>query len=270
MVYLLKPPSLRAASSTDSKFSKEELRYQSGCMCSGSRDITCNATQRHCSLTSPKQGSTYLDMAKRESRIQKMEGLVKELNRNRGEELFTVYDGTFRTESVDPRALLLFVKKLQALENRVSDYTLGVEKRRGEIRKIRRSINGLLDRYRAKPFLLISDVHPHLGWELTWVSRSSGTSHQTHELQALLAIVEVAREGRISALKQCEQCRKWLFARFSHQRFCSEDCKEQFHRTNEADKKRRREWARENYWTRKVLETGSRTVKTAKRVRKIK
>lgn len=83
---------------------------------------------------------------------------------------------------------------------------------------------------------------------------------KNHELFLVLDIMEIAQAGRIDSLKQCENCRKWLFARFPHQRFCSENCKEHFHRSNEADKKRRREWARQNYRAHKALDAGSRNV----------
>jgi hypothetical protein len=92
-----------------------------------------------------------------------------------------------------------------------------------------------------------------------WVVHWRRTDNMPHEdLGLALDVVGILQAGKISSLRQCEQCKTWLFARFPHQRFCSEECKDQFHAMNEADKARRREWARANYQARKELELGSR------------
>jgi hypothetical protein len=115
------------------------------------------------------------------------------------------------------------------------------------------AINRFLRRYVAVPIILpdyFSDPNPKLrGWELTWGRK--GHAMPFTELRLIRTIADIASAHRISSLKQCAHCRRWLFARFSHQRFCSDACKESFHRTNDADKKRRSEWARKNYWIQK-------------------
>ena len=167
---------------------------------------------------------------------------------------------------VDSRALLVLVKRLQALDNVLADatiplFSLGTEGKMidsPEVLKNLRGVNRFLWRYTATPVILpdyMSDANPlSRGWRQEW--RRTGHWKQPFiELGLVLDIVGMASAGRISSLKQCEQCRRWLFARFPHQRFCSESCKEVFHRSNEADKKRRREWARTNYRLHKTKNT---------------
>lgn len=74
----------------------------------------------------------------------------------------------------------------------------------------------------------------------------------------IMLFFDAKAAGLLKKLRVCQKCGKWLYARFPHQRFCSTTCKDNFHAFNEADKKRRREWARANYQTRKELELGSR------------
>jgi hypothetical protein len=94
-------------------------------------------------------------------------------------------------------------------------------------------------------------------WGQTWESARPGDRFW-YEVRLLDAVFQVARNGAINALRQCDQCQRWKFARRpAKDRFCSPECRERFHRTNEADKARRRKWARENYQTRKTLEAGS-------------
>lgn len=116
------------------------------------------------------------------------------------------------------------------------------------------AVGKILRQYQARPNLR---PQPGLraGFRLEW-QRIDGDDL---ELLAVLSAVKLAQEGRIASLKQCANtnCEQWLFARFRHQRFCSEACKEMFHRTDETDKERRRKWARDNYQIRKERDLGS-------------
>ena len=163
---------------------------------------------------------------------------------------------------VDARALLVLVKRFQALDEILKDRNVPLFSRgsRGEIidspEVLRRfgAVNRFLRRYTAKPVILpeyMSDLNPNSrGWLFEW-SRAGAHEQPFAELGMVLQIKDLAEEGRISSIKQCAHCRRWLFARFPHQRFCQESCKEMFHRTDEADKKRRRDWAKQNYWIHK-------------------
>lgn len=122
-----------------------------------------------------------------------------------------------------------------------------------ETRKIE-AVNKFLRQYEARPRLRLPSPFGG-GVRLQW--RSPG---KDMELSAVLIAVELAQQGRIASLKKCAypNCKRWLFARFKHQRFCSEACYDLFHRTDPDEKKRRRDWAREDYQSRKELELGSR------------
>ena len=67
------------------------------------------------------------------------------------------------------------------------------------------------------------------------------------EMSLILQIEKLASSGRILALKQCAHCHRWFFSRFSHQRFCSEKCKDIFHRSDPAELVWRRRQARDRY-----------------------
>jgi len=130
------------------------------------------------------------------------------------------------------------------------------------------AMDKILRQFQARPLLRLLSPPLGDGFRLEW-QRIEGDDL---ELQAVLRAVRLTQEGQIASLKKCANpdCKLWLFARFGHQRFCSESCKENFHQSNEADKKRRREWARENYKTRKILDSGSKVAATFKRKKNAK
>jgi hypothetical protein len=69
-------------------------------------------------------------------------------------------------------------------------------------------------------------------------------------LRAVLIAVELAQEGRIASLKECANpnCKRWLFARFKHQKFCPDrNCKDLFHQNDPAEREARSKQAKENY-----------------------
>jgi len=178
-------------------------------------------------------------------------------------------------KAVDPRALLLLVKRFQTLENAIADQNIPLFWYEGrslvdnpDLMRMYRAVNRALSRYTARPIILptyMSDLKSDSRtWELDW-ARVGGSSQPFMEVALAMDVVTIASMGRINSLKQCEKCRKWLFARFPHQRFCSIECKDGFHASNEADKTRRREWARANYQSRKELELGSRKAAAQKK-----
>jgi hypothetical protein len=105
--------------------------------------------------------------------------------------------------------------------------------------------NKILSAYQARPRLR-PESKARDGFRLDW-QRLEGDDL---ELRVVLRALELAQEGRIASLKECANpnCKQWLFARFKHHRFCSDVCKELFHRTDPQEKARRRDWAKDNYW----------------------
>jgi predicted RNA-binding Zn ribbon-like protein len=117
----------------------------------------------------------------------------------------------------------------------------------GQIAQMERveAVNKLLRQYEARPRLRLPSPFGG-GLRLEW--RCAG---RPAELNAVLVAVELARQGCIASLKECPNptCSRWFFARFSHQRFCSEDCKAFFKKVDPQEKAKRRDWAKEHYWT---------------------
>jgi hypothetical protein len=207
-------------------------------------------------------------MAKRISRVQKLTASLPTVE-ERIAVVAQALNGYYRDEPnegrYNTRLLLLLIKRFQAFQAAWESnperffarddkgHLLGLSefttKKYGPIMR-------LLARYRATPGMDFAapakrEIHtPHHFLQIRWTLLGE-QYNKNHELFLVLDVMEIAQAGRIDSLKQCEHCRKWLFARFPHQRFCSENCKEHFHRFNEADKKRRREWARKNYWLHK-------------------
>jgi hypothetical protein len=200
-------------------------------------------------------------MAKRPSRVQKPGFLV-----DQSQFLVNALNGDlppgFRgnRKAMDTRALLLLVRRFQNLDDVLGDKSvpLVARDRQGDITDSpvvmsrMRSVNRLLRRYVAVPYIepryFANPSSSSRGWWLKW-GPADGHAHKYSERTFALQILDIADRGRISYLKQCAntKCRKWLVARFSHQRFCGDSCKEEYHRSDLMDKRRRREWAKENY-----------------------
>lgn len=180
--------------------------------------------------------------------------------------LVNALNGEYSRYWVHRRAVLVLVRRVQELEKALRDplteffhrkHTGEVVRPPGLMEKFE-AVDRIVRRYTATPGIAPDFDFDHNSnsrrWQLVW---SRAGKHSFLSVDFILLIADLASTGRILSVMQCKNCRKWLFARFPHQRFCSEDCKEHFHRSNEADKKRRRDWARENYRVRKLLETGS-------------
>jgi hypothetical protein len=165
-------------------------------------------------------------------------------------------------EEVDSRVLLLFVKRFQQLSEAIQrsrpkprssnffDFELEPEARRAFL-----AINRLMTRYLLMPVIAPANQHP--GWELDWW-RTGERSQPVLEFGYVLKIKELAEEGRLSSLKQCATCKRWLFARFPNQRFCSEKCRIAEFRKGDEARLKRNAYARELYHAKKALEEGKR------------
>jgi hypothetical protein len=66
------------------------------------------------------------------------------------------------------------------------------------------------------------------------------------EISAIVDLAKLAEKDLLGHLKQCS-CGRWIWARFSHQRFCSARCREHDFRSSEKWKEHRRQKAREYY-----------------------
>jgi hypothetical protein len=143
----------------------------------------------------------------------------------------------------DRHAVAELVRQLQRLETLTvseGDSTIDVE-----IEKMHGWLDSFFDRYVASPRIRARRHSPSWEWDRYW--KQKGDESLDVELLMVDYVSELLLLGRMSALKPCARCGDWLFARFSHQRFCSDDCYKQFHKANEADKRRRAKWARDHY-----------------------
>ena len=63
---------------------------------------------------------------------------------------------------------------------------------------------------------------------------------------AVLEIIRLGEQGLLDRIRQCHwsECRKWFYARFAHQHFCSTDCQQDAFYKTEHWKRHRREYMR--------------------------
>ena len=107
-----------------------------------------------------------------------------------------------------------------------------------------REINSILGEYRLRP-VLFPEEQDRWGidrWAIVWDSARKGiTTADALDLQDFL---DLAREGLLSRLKKCAnpKCRRWFYARFTHQRFDSAWCQQETFRSDPKWKQKRREY----------------------------
>lgn len=121
-----------------------------------------------------------------------------------------------------------------------------------EIEKRKSVLNRELARYRFLPF-----VSPHWGgrWLLIWQIQSRVPKKvklhrgvmELHDGTALQMILDLARAGYLNRLRRCSACRRWLYAKFRHQNFCSTKCQQKHYTQSEEWKAHRREYMRRYY-----------------------
>lgn len=102
--------------------------------------------------------------------------------------------------------------------------------------------NDRLQKYRTSPCFWPDDTAKRK-WRL---EDSLSSKHSPWEGMAVHAIVRLADQGLLDRLRKCE-CGSMYFARFSHQRFCSENCRVKHWEAQESRKEAKRKQARENY-----------------------
>jgi hypothetical protein len=224
--------------------------------------------QANLRLTLRRHGNTFLYMAKLNSRVRTSD--VGRTYRGEAEARFLASQLN-EGRKIDRESLRQVISALQKLadcrpqpiksQRVLSDDPTQID----EVANIE-AVNKVLRRYEAWPHLKLPlqiGGPIRLEWRSTAQRNSEAIQRRIDanlELRSVLIAVGLAVQGRIGALKECANpdCKRWLFARFKHQRFCATACYELFHETDPGDKKRRREWARNNYRSRKELELGSR------------
>ena len=78
-----------------------------------------------------------------------------------------------------------------------------------------------------------------------WMVTSSFTGGDV--ALAVHSMMELAEEGLLHRVRRCRACKRWFFARFRHQDFCSQACQQKHYRSSDEWKAHRREYMRKHY-----------------------
>jgi hypothetical protein len=101
-------------------------------------------------------------------------------------------------------------------------------------------------------------IHPDPKSKRLWsVGEALAGGQVIREATAVHAAVRLADAGLLDRLQTCA-CGKWYFARFSHQRFCSPECRVTFWESSEERKEQKRKLARQYYMHHKIHDRGKR------------
>jgi len=131
------------------------------------------------------------------------------------------------------------VEEILHLYRRLLECLTPEDLRRLPLRKLTRSLR----RYSYYPFFFPNEGGSDFYWSCT---KKKPNEELYDDSDAVLDLLELARQGLLERLKQCP-CGSWIWARFSHQRFCSAKCREKEFRSSLQWKEHRRQKAREYY-----------------------
>jgi ribosomal protein S27AE len=111
------------------------------------------------------------------------------------------------------------------------------------------TLNRKLARYAVYPQFAYGMVEQH--WLFLWKSAKRKYGYvrpvdpsRLSEAEAALRVVDLAREGYVTRVRQCPCGKGWFFAKFRHQVFCGLKCQQQYFRTSEQFKAKRRVYMR--------------------------
>jgi hypothetical protein len=121
-----------------------------------------------------------------------------------------------------------------------------------EIEKRRAMLQRELSKYRFTPHAEVAMGGGGKGpsvWAAWWKGHSAKAERHLRmdATEALETILRITQIGDLARLRHCAQCQNWLFARFTHQTFCSMKCQQKNYTQTEQWKKHRREYMRNRY-----------------------
>jgi hypothetical protein len=121
-----------------------------------------------------------------------------------------------------------------------------------EIEKRRAMLQRELSKYRFTPRAEVAMGGGGKGpsiWAAWWKGDSSKPERhlKMDASEALETILRLTQIGDLTRLRRCAQCQKWLFARFTHQTFCSTKCQQKNYTQQPKWKKHRRDYMRNRY-----------------------
>jgi hypothetical protein len=109
-----------------------------------------------------------------------------------------------------------------------------------EVELLLEELNNKFQEYRTSPFL---EIDCGRKWFFEWqiVGKRSSEEHI-----AASDVIELTKGRLLDRVRSCA-CGKWFFARFSHQRSCSPQCRHKLYESTQAFKVKRRQYMREYY-----------------------
>jgi hypothetical protein len=109
-------------------------------------------------------------------------------------------------------------------------------------------LNRAMDRLNTRLDAYPSTSVFYINWGREWVFDDDAVSgrHPTGESLAIHGVIELAKLHLLQRVNQCK-CGRWFFAKFAHQRFCTQRCRKKHHESSEAFKATRREYMRRYY-----------------------
>lgn len=112
------------------------------------------------------------------------------------------------------------------------------------------ALNERIDSEFARHSLRVKALHPQdtgkhktfaaPKWMFGWYSNTG-----SRVAEMIFAIVRLGERGLIARVRICAKCNRWFYAKFNHQRFCTNRCQLLHYQTSEEWKARRRERYRE-------------------------
>jgi hypothetical protein len=112
---------------------------------------------------------------------------------------------------------------------------------RDHAEEIRATVSGTVRRFKVGVAPVVGSVTPGT-WEVDW--KLTGNKMPPLQGLALIRLLHTASHGLLDRIRECEwhECKKWFFARFSHQECCSAIHQQKRVRSTEQWKKQKREY----------------------------
>ena len=167
--------------------------------------------------------------------------LIDWLNENRGNARYKQLIGAL--------AAIRKFMKLKTLRRKPSDPTFN------PIWELWEALNKMLSSYKVFPHLMppAADDSCSIFWMpvkagtwSTWMNteRRAKATPWVGECNAVLTLLGLIRNGRIDRLRKCEckECAEWFYAKPSHKRFHSENCRQRHRRSSTKFKQKRKKY----------------------------
>jgi hypothetical protein len=122
-----------------------------------------------------------------------------------------------------------------------------------EIEKRRATLQRELSKYRFTPHAEVMIGGGGQGasqWAVWWRGEHNAKREKHLRMvtsEALEMILKLTQLGDLTRLRRCRLCKKWLFARFRHQYFCSTKCQQKSYTQTDEWKEHRRRYMRDRY-----------------------